>query len=1051
MGELLAMFGTMAKELFDYNQDVYKFDQQQRLERDLLRLELQVKRFELLREDVRDMVDLTVGKMETYHLVGALFLEFCVAFYAEGKIETVFVPPFALSLYYLSVAGAFLHLALAVWLSMHASISAHSFGVRLLTRYVRLPIPGAKQMNALNAHLADFERERKGMLRIPFIQQGVQWQEQGSGGAEALRGSYSRAESASAAASSSSSRPPMRTTVDGAFAGGVDPNTDFLGAGEVPYEGGEELVTKAAPKGWLANEHVRLFRQLQAKWQCFDAYARVAMSLGASELLQSVSFFLVTITMVEYRTPVAAYALVFIFQGTSLALAFLDIAGLGRRSILLVQAVGAMPCILACVALTAADFREEKGALLQLQGYPLSPLCFFLMAAYIECLLHIAWPSRDEFKLPRRFRSVLFLDVFGDLSYDPQSAEKEAAMPSVDRRFSDDVRSIHVRNAELSDDACRVAHEALRRWETLPSIPALAAPFAELSKLRKELTVWRRALSAEVSGMADQTDRDDGLFKGRLLGPFQEPGERCGTHYYFDPDSHSFTVNLPADRQLLTLQEAAALAADAQASVRSLISERRAPLSDDRSQSYRRARDSDSDGSSREGSLSRGHDRISPVGPKVPQRLPWRVLLCSTRALQAAWLFQGFVFALQEMDVVRLDYPHLQKVGTRASDRLGEGEGADVTTKISEEYRRRLGDTAPVGAAINLWHFSEVSVDWPGGSFFRLDGGLSYIVRGVASHGRDELRCSTTTGCGTGVVMLGSAYEVYSADLIHRVEGAARESRAAFPQRQHEPFKLQPLREPSTSPGTVALCGPQSSRVLGKGCIMATLRKPDCVNVGRGNGDGTISLRSFGNESVEFNLRIEARRSWLLFGGAQLRCGDVADMVVETSDEEVDAKTGDGAVSPSRSKNAVPSTWCLVMVGWDGGDRLHVGAVPLSGHIGSLPWAGSELVPVFALPLHSSGKHGVAALHLEAQSGRGRLWALLTDYTMLAWELVHPRSIGRWQLLRAFGKRFQATGICEDTISGQMLVAGRDEGGRSRIFQANLSAVSAGFPELPGA
>ena len=47
----------------------------QRLEREMLRLEMQVKRFELFREDVRDLVELTVGRMDVYHLVGALFLE----------------------------------------------------------------------------------------------------------------------------------------------------------------------------------------------------------------------------------------------------------------------------------------------------------------------------------------------------------------------------------------------------------------------------------------------------------------------------------------------------------------------------------------------------------------------------------------------------------------------------------------------------------------------------------------------------------------------------------------------------------------------------------------------------------------------------------------------------------------------------------------------------------------------------------------------------------------------------------------------------------------
>ncbi|CAJ1424558.1 unnamed protein product [Effrenium voratum] len=62
MVELLAAIGLGAKELFAYNRESYKFDQDQRLEREVLRLEMQVKRFELFREDVRDLVELTVGR-----------------------------------------------------------------------------------------------------------------------------------------------------------------------------------------------------------------------------------------------------------------------------------------------------------------------------------------------------------------------------------------------------------------------------------------------------------------------------------------------------------------------------------------------------------------------------------------------------------------------------------------------------------------------------------------------------------------------------------------------------------------------------------------------------------------------------------------------------------------------------------------------------------------------------------------------------------------------------------------------------------------------------
>ena len=51
-----------------------------------------------------------------------------------------------------------------------------------------------------------------------------------------------------------------------------------------------KLTSTAVPltiQGTL-NKHVDLFRRLQCKWQCFDAYARVCMALGANQLLDSI-------------------------------------------------------------------------------------------------------------------------------------------------------------------------------------------------------------------------------------------------------------------------------------------------------------------------------------------------------------------------------------------------------------------------------------------------------------------------------------------------------------------------------------------------------------------------------------------------------------------------------------------------------------------------------------------------------------------------------------------------------------------------------------------
>ncbi len=48
---------------------------------------MRIKQFELYREDVRDLVGLTIAKMDNYLIVNTLQLGFCIALYTEGRLE----------------------------------------------------------------------------------------------------------------------------------------------------------------------------------------------------------------------------------------------------------------------------------------------------------------------------------------------------------------------------------------------------------------------------------------------------------------------------------------------------------------------------------------------------------------------------------------------------------------------------------------------------------------------------------------------------------------------------------------------------------------------------------------------------------------------------------------------------------------------------------------------------------------------------------------------------------------------------------------------------
>eukprot|EP00928_Gymnodinium_smaydae_P040124 TRINITY_DN27265_c0_g1_i1.p1 TRINITY_DN27265_c0_g1~~TRINITY_DN27265_c0_g1_i1.p1 ORF type:complete len:1044 (-),score=154.05 TRINITY_DN27265_c0_g1_i1:51-3182(-) len=985
MVEMLMAGGKMSKELFDYNRDVFKFDQMQRLQRDILKMEMQISRFELFREDIRDLVELTVGKMEMYHLVGALFMEFCIAFYVEGKIETLSVPCFSLSLYYISVAGAFLYLLITVWLSMYASISSHAFGVRLLCRYVRLPLPGEEKMRGITNKLAEYEQDAKGMFRVPFLQKARAVEE--------------------------------KFTTDSLRTGGKD----YLGQGELPFIGGEEAMLRRC-SATFAREHVTLFRRLQAKWQCFDAYARVSMCIGASHILSSICFYMVNVTMVTYRSPTTCYTVMAVFQTCALLLAFLDISGARRWQVAVMQSFCTMPCILAASFLTWVydDVNFEASGRENVAGmkFTFAPICFFLEAMWLEGMLWVASPSKDEATLPRRFRAVLFLDVFGDANYDPVTAESingaddtaggSQGLANRSRALEGRLRAEDVMNA---DDACELAHQALRRWESVPDNALPTEQRAELRRLRRELKVWRGTLRDEVRFHirsdptfegADDLLRDDDrsfaelssvdieedAFRGRPVGPVQVREQKTGRVAQCVWQPEGSRMQGAGGQDALTLQETAGFLVDAGAKVRGVVSHERASNASEKiSGEFTDESDSEFDeASTRRCCCIRRAPAPTGVSLYVPQRLPWKVLKWATRLFQLVWLFQGTMFALEDHKYFSVDHPRRNKEHEGGEHEHGGGEHEHGIDGEEPLTARRLGSFQ--------WRMETVDAPW-------LQDNL------IAP---DDMYCSASAVDGSGSTVLISNANYAGGRSVHTLkqdiaEGTRLQMRhaASHDSLTHEAF----------------ICGPSSAGAPFDRCLFAQPVEGGVEFWPAENADASDrKLR------ISFEEGIDTQKVWRLVTGAQVPCHSFEDLFLGEEAPKQDA-------------------WCLLYAASDGGSAVDVGLAKLRGGLGSLPIDNEPIIPAFSLPLSSPSREAVGvssaaaigvdgsapvALHLEANSGRGRLWALLEDDSLVAWDLSVPRSLGRWSLSRAWPKEsqrekavggvgaFRATDLCEGVL-----------------------------------
>ncbi|CAK0798543.1 unnamed protein product, partial [Prorocentrum cordatum] len=298
------------------------------------------------------------------------------------------------------------------------------------------------------------------------------------------------------------------------------------------------------------------------------------------------------------------------------------------------------------------------------------------MAVYFQMMLLLVWPSEDEAHMPRRFRAVLFMDVFEDGGQDPV----QERAPGGQGRAPPLISARRLRRAEA---ALQRARHAVRRWEAVPAGPS-AEQAAQLKQARGELAGWYEVLNGEVAlragrrgvhheatrlvEMDDRTwdellddEQEADPYSQHWTGPFQQQtGLGESARYFFDLEAHEFRWTQEARALTLHLDEVSELVNQAGDEVRQALNEDEddpvAESSDDgesHGAGERRARQlhsTDSDGVA-PGELRR-RTLSANVGQALnwaqrgiqdrmffkPQRLPWQVIKGGTRAVQFAWL-----------------------------------------------------------------------------------------------------------------------------------------------------------------------------------------------------------------------------------------------------------------------------------------------------------------------------------------------------------------------------------------------------------------------------
>ena len=218
-----------AAAIFSYNKEAFVFERTLKQSEAHQRQTMRVQEVALYREDIRDLFGVTVQKMDNYLIVNTLMLGFCISLLYAIDLQKG-TPDWIHWMWTLSMSGAMLFLLLSIWLCLHASITAQSLVVRLLTQWLRLPVPNSSEIAQYAAKFQDYEKNANMLLRFPAL--GL------------------------------SQRTPSVT---------------------IPEHGGRQDLSG----NQLQKTHLHLFRQLARSWRGYDAYARVCMIMGTNQLLQA--------------------------------------------------------------------------------------------------------------------------------------------------------------------------------------------------------------------------------------------------------------------------------------------------------------------------------------------------------------------------------------------------------------------------------------------------------------------------------------------------------------------------------------------------------------------------------------------------------------------------------------------------------------------------------------------------------------------------------------------------------------------------------------------
>lgn len=455
--------------VFEYNQKNFKYDREMRQKTEFKTREWRNAQCDLWRDDVREIIGLTERKMDSYLVIGTLQLGMSVVLFCEGRLEPG-TPPWLMHMYMMSTVGAFMYLLMAVWLAMHASIVAQCSEVRLLTQYVRRPIPTWEELQDMRTFAQTYEHlESQQVMRVPFTGSAKPDQDHATGATTSSFG----APFGSSKPSSTVGALPSAEAAERA----IDPW--FKEANAEDRQGLYELMQMPIER----RRHIYLARRSAAQYQAFDAFTRTALSCGTHQLLSAVAYYCIGYCSIQDGAPWPAFCVAFVMVAASVSIAQLDFSMTRREQDLARVLLVTGPLLSATMAWARAAV--SWCTYLVYIAFPLATMAHAGWLLFSLRALDVQKQENGSY-LPMKFRAVLYLDVFG--WFRKGGRERSAASPA-------SKRSMDYSQLQPSDSTTRY-NSVVAEFQVVPQAEEESgsedsAALSELQEnIREDICMW---------------------------------------------------------------------------------------------------------------------------------------------------------------------------------------------------------------------------------------------------------------------------------------------------------------------------------------------------------------------------------------------------------------------------------------------------------------------------------------------------------------------------------------------------------------------------------